>query len=308
MLPSLIKAAGTATLSDQANKSPFNTTTSPVIGIVTQPLPDSLKKDPRFEGKTTYIMEAYSTFMETAGARVVPIIMTDEQSVTDAKLAELNGVLFPGGAGDYLEIGDYIYKYAIAENDKGNFYPIWGTCLGFENLAIFASDSGHPLSNLESTEHSLTLDFLVDPTETKMFSEIADPAYYGVEAMTFNHHSYGVSLQEFTDDKGLGAMFTPTSLSTDPDTGDTFVATMESPNYPFFGTQFHPEKVLTMYNTETLDHSWASVQYNRYFADRFLELSRENTNTCDFKTGQSAVIQNYDLIVTDTYYGSVYAF
>ena len=98
--------------------------------------------------------------------------------------------------------------------------------------------------------------------------------------MTYNSHSYGLLLDTFKTDAGLGSMFTPTSLSTDTESGDTFVATMESPNYPFFGTQFHPEKVLTMYNSDEADHSWNSVHYNRYFADRFMELARENTNSC----------------------------
>ena len=103
--------------------------------------------------------------------------------------------------------------------------------------------------------------------------------------MTYNSHSYGLALDTFTSDEGLGAMFTATSLSTDASTGDTFVATMESPNYPFYGTQFHPEKVITMYNSDGLNHSWESVDYNRYFANRFMELARQNTNTCgDFAT------------------------
>ena len=73
--------------------------------------------------------------------------MTEAQDVIDSKLNKLNGVLFPGGAGNYREIGNYIYEFAIKENDAGRFYPIWGTCLGFENLARFASDSGNPLSD-----------------------------------------------------------------------------------------------------------------------------------------------------------------
>lgn len=60
---------------------------SPVIGIVSQPLSSSLSKDPRFEGKTSYIMQAYVHWLEAAGARVVPLIMTDDNSITDAKLA-----------------------------------------------------------------------------------------------------------------------------------------------------------------------------------------------------------------------------
>ena len=74
--------------------------------------------------------------------------------------------------------------------------------------------------------------------------------------MTFNHHSFGIALDTFSTDEGLKIAFTPTSTSTDPVSGDTFVATMESPDYPFYGTQFHPEKILDMYNAETIDHSW----------------------------------------------------
>lgn len=76
-------------------------------------MPDDLKDDPRFEGKTSYIMQAYTDFMRDSGARVVPIILEDSNEVVDEKLSKVNGVLFPGGAGDYLEIGDYIYNSLI---------------------------------------------------------------------------------------------------------------------------------------------------------------------------------------------------
>ena len=81
------------------------------------------------------------------------------------------------------------------------------------------------------------MDFLVtDPTtDTKMFKDTPNPEYYSQEGMTFNHHMYGVSVDAFTEDAGLGKIFRPTSTSTDPVSGDTFVATMESDDYPFFG-------------------------------------------------------------------------
>lgn len=34
-------------------------------------------------GKTSYIMKAYVDWVEAAGARVVPLIMYDDNSVTD---------------------------------------------------------------------------------------------------------------------------------------------------------------------------------------------------------------------------------
>jgi phosphoribosylformylglycinamidine (FGAM) synthase-like amidotransferase family enzyme len=54
-------------------------------------------------------MEAYANFMGIAGARVVPFIVNDDQTITDDKLTKVNAVLFPGGGGDYLDIGNYIY-------------------------------------------------------------------------------------------------------------------------------------------------------------------------------------------------------
>ena len=102
-------------------------------------------------------------------------------------------------------------------------------------MATFASDADNPLSPLVSSAHSLTLDFLVDPTKTKMFDGI-DADLYTKEAMTYNSHHWGLSMDTFSTDAGLKKMFTPTSTSTDPESGDTFVASMESENYPFFGT------------------------------------------------------------------------
>ena len=128
--------------------------------------------------------------------------------------------------------------------------------------------------------------------------------------MTYNNREWGITLQTFQDDKGLSSMFTPTSTTTDPETGDTVVASMESPDYPFFGTQFHPEKALEMYNTGSIDHSWKSVQYNRYFADRFMEYARQNKNKCGMKWEdcQYLIIDNYPVYVTEDYHGNVYAF
>ena len=83
---------------------------------------------------------------------------------------------------------------------------------------------------------------------------------------------------------------------------------MEAFNYPFFGTQFHPEKPSTMFSHPKVNHSWASLEYNRFFADRFVELTRQNSNSCgDFSECQKLIIENSSLYVTDTYHGNVYA-
>ena len=75
MLPSLIRAAVVADV--PAASSPFDVNQQPVIGIVSQTLPNSLIKDPRFAGKTSYMMQAYVDWAKEAGARVIPLIRED---------------------------------------------------------------------------------------------------------------------------------------------------------------------------------------------------------------------------------------
>lgn len=49
-------------------------------------------------------------------------------------MEKLNGVLYPGGnadGDDYYPFAKAIFEKAKEMNDKGNYFPLWGTCLGF---------------------------------------------------------------------------------------------------------------------------------------------------------------------------------
>jgi hypothetical protein len=55
---------------------------------------------------------------------------------------------------------------------------MWGTCLGFESMAGWASDLGEPtIGNFVAQNISMIIDFTVDPRETKMFSSLGESAY-----------------------------------------------------------------------------------------------------------------------------------
>ena len=93
--------------------------------------------------------------------------------------------------------------------------------------------------------------------------------------MTLNSHDYSVDPNLFTTDASLAAFYKLTSISYTPLEGKPFGATMEAYNYPFFGTQFHPEKTMDMFNDDTgINHTWESITLNRYFSDKFLSYAR----------------------------------
>ena len=106
-------------------------TESPVIGVVSQSLEKEMGADPRFTPYQggSYIMKSYVQWLQAAGARVVPLVRGEPEAETLRKLAGLNGVLFPGGDGDYEEFGRFIFNAVRAENDAGNYLPLWGTCM-----------------------------------------------------------------------------------------------------------------------------------------------------------------------------------
>ena len=180
----------------------------------------------------------------------------------------------------------------------------------------WASDRGEDvLEKYNAHAISLTLDFVVDPSETKMFADLGDDAWlFTQNPMALNSHSYGVNPEGFTTDEGLASFYRLTSVSYEP--GSTpedsrpFTATVEAYDYPFFATGFHPEKTLEMYNDNSgVNHSWESIRLNRYFTDHFMSYARQNTNYWgDFAEVQTAVVGNCRKIVTTGYYGEVYAF
>ena len=95
-----------------------------------------------------------------------------------------------------------------------------------------------------------------------MFSGMgADADLLTTEAMLLNSHTWGVDPLLFETDAKLKSMFQVTSISYEPEGKKrAFTATMESEKYPFFGTQFHPEKVAFMFNNDSgVNHTWKSL-------------------------------------------------
>jgi len=141
-----------------------------------------------------------------------------------------------------------------------------------------------------------------------MFGPLGDRAFtYESVSMTQNNHEWGISPDVFTSDAGLSAFFRPTSVSYDVD-GNPFIATMEAYDYPMFGVQFHPEKPQSNYDPSTnTAHSETAYEYNRYFADFFVDQARHNFNAfASYDDEMKAIVENYDMIVTSS--SVVYAF
>lgn len=78
-------------------------------------------KDPKFQGKSSYIMASYINFLESSGARTVPLIFDGDLETELSKIDHLNGVFYCGGSGgeSYDTFGKIVFDKVKKMNDDG---------------------------------------------------------------------------------------------------------------------------------------------------------------------------------------------
>ncbi|XP_022829810.1 gamma-glutamyl hydrolase A-like isoform X1 [Spodoptera litura] len=275
----------------------------PIIGVLSQEQSMYLHTKYPEENYTSYIAASYVKDVEASGARVVPILIGKDRSYYEELMGKLNGVLFPGGAtyfnqsDGYADAGQHIYEIAQEMNDAGDYFPIFGTCLGFELLIILASGRGEPENRIRCYSYSnIPLNFTDDYHTSKMFKETPEDILELLknEDVTVNAHQFCINDENLIS-HNLTQDWRVTSHSYD-DYGVKFIATVEHTRYPFYGVQFHPEKSSFEWKlSKNYPHSINAVKSNRYFMDFFVKECRKNMHSFKNQAEENAyVIYNYE--------------
>jgi gamma-glutamyl hydrolase len=74
-------------------------------------------------------------------------------------------ILISGGASnfsapdDYRDAARHLFNHAIPKNSQGNYFPVWGTCLGFELLTYLANGNKNILADFDAENVALPLEF-----------------------------------------------------------------------------------------------------------------------------------------------------
>jgi len=260
----------------------------PIIGIFTQPT-DSTEGD--CGGSCTYIAASYVKQWESAGARVVPIDYYASEDELDSIFNNINGVMFPGGDAEFPQSAQYIFDKVIAANDAGDYFPLWGTCMGFVCLLIAATRDSSILDpksgQMDSYNYSIPLDFTTTATDSKLFANAPSNVMdiLSTKNVTMNNHHYGIWTTNFKSNTVLSSMFNLLSTNNDRN-NNNFVSMMEAYKYPIFGSQWHPEKnsfewgkEITGVPKEAINHSPEAVLAEQYVSDIFVQHARKNSHS-----------------------------
>ncbi|XP_058095492.1 gamma-glutamyl hydrolase 2-like isoform X2 [Magnolia sinica] len=217
----------------------------PVIGILSHP-GDGASGRLNNSTNASYIAASYIKFVESAGARVIPLIYNEPPEVLAKKLNLVNGVLFTGGwakTGLYYETVQEIFKKTIEKNEAGDHFPLVAICLGFELLSMIVSKDKNILEWFSATDQASTLQFTKNANiEGTVFQRFSPELLkkLSTECLVMQNHHYGVSPKRFEGNPALSSFFK--MLTTSADTNDkVYVSTIQARNYPVTGFQWHPE-------------------------------------------------------------------
>lgn len=289
----------------------------PIIGVLTQETDDELR-----EYGEAYIAASYIKYLESAGARVAPI----RNDLTTKEYKELfsyiNGLLVPGGAvnlitSGYAKATKVFYDETISAAEREDMFPLWGTCLGFEELMTITA-SQNLLAHTDSKNLSLPLEFNVDPATSRIFQHFPPDVIKALstEDITANFHSWSLTLKNYSENSDLQQMYRIVSVNTDRN-GIKFISTVEAYNYPIYAVQWHPEKApFEWKENRAYSHLSSAVRASFYMADFFVNEARKNFHRFPNKSMEDAALiyQNIPVYIENTsgftqayFYGSSYS-
>jgi len=263
---------------------------SPVVGILSLP-PQSGK--PYY-----YIAASYVKWLESAGARSIPIAYDATDELLEEIFTQINGLLLPGGSAGLPQNAKKIWELVIESNSRGGYFPVWGTCLGMEFMLMLVGGESTIQSGFNAENISLPLIFPTEEDvmnsngvfsiESLLYPEISQRQVLSSSNITMNNHHKGVTPNDFISEKKLASLFKITSTSIDRD-GSPFVSTIESFQMPLYGTQYHPEKhnfehgllPNTTLPYEATNHSADAVALSIHLAFFFVGRVRKNTQRYD---------------------------
>ncbi|XP_064397282.1 gamma-glutamyl hydrolase-like [Halichondria panicea] len=263
-------------------------TTRPIIGIVSEK---------SYSSEDSYIAASYVKFIESAGGRVAPILSSSTDEEINSLFSSINGVLFPGGgvslnSSGYGHVGSVVLQLAMKANDAKDYFPVWGTCLGFELLCHLVADKGtNVLSRVDATNLPLPLSFTDDAASSRIFSYLTPKllTQLSSQSITFNSHSWGVATEMFQSSH-LHTFFKMLSTNKDRN-GVDFVSTIESYDYPFYGVQWHPEKNGFEWTPhEDIPHTEPAVAVMQGLANFFVQEARKSSHSFPSASAEEAAL------------------
>ncbi|CAH9143242.1 unnamed protein product [Cuscuta epithymum] len=269
----------------------------PVIGIVSHP-GDGANGRLSNATNVSYIAASYVKFVESGGARVIPLIYNEPSDILIQKLNLVNGVLFTGGSskkGPYFEVVKGIFQNVVEKNDAGDYFPLLAICLGFELLTMIITKDNNILELFNATNQASKLQFVEGASfEGTLFQRFPSELLKKLseDRLAMQHHRYGISPETFRANADLCSFFRMLTTCADKD-NKVYVSTVQAKSYPVTAAQWHPEKNAFEWGLSQIPHTEDAIQVTQHVANYFVSEARKSLNRPDAQRVRDNLIYNY---------------
>ncbi|KAG0558506.1 hypothetical protein KC19_10G033500 [Ceratodon purpureus] len=282
--------------------------TRPLIGILSQP-GDGYNHETNltstmFDSKdrTSYIAASYVKFVESGGARAVPIIWNEPEETLRKKFAAINGILLPGGGTSlqdtpFYRVTEKIYHWALEANDRGDYFPIYGVCLGFELLSILATKNHDILEPFDAENNPGPLLFVDEWAKRHSLFEwvpLSVVEEFHTQNLAMQNHHWGLSPELWSSTPELNDFYRVLTVSPDRN-NKLYISTVEARDYPILGVQWHPEKNAYEWGIDNIPHSADAIKVTQSVANYFIAEARKSAHRpASRKQEEDFLIYNYN--------------
>ncbi|XP_020105946.1 gamma-glutamyl hydrolase 2-like [Ananas comosus] len=269
----------------------------PVIGIVSHP-GDGASGRLSNATAASNIPASYVKFVESAGARVIPLLYNDPEETLLDKLSLVNGVLFTGGwakKGQYFETIKKVFQIILDRNDAGDHFPLFAICLGFELVNMIVSKDHNICESFSAENQASTLQFTNYSVIQGSVFERFPPELLeklSTDCLAMQNHKFGVSPQRLQENYALSSFFKILTTSADENNA-IYVSTAQAYNYPVTCFQWHPEKNAFEWGLSMIPHSEDAVQVTQHVANYFISEARKSSNRPPAEKVLNNLIYNY---------------
>jgi gamma-glutamyl hydrolase len=221
-----------------------------VVGVLTVPLSPGSKYD-NFCGKS-YIVTAHLDWLKSVN--IEPLEIPYYSNNFNKYMKKINGLYLPSGGvfaqtqPDYYYAAKKLIQLAKSENDKGNHFPIWGGCMGMQQMLIEADKKDNYINfyrkfNSDENLRVPLLDYRNNNRSSRLFSYFNERKMKEIEERnsSLHNHELGISPSKFMKNKNISKFYKIINISYDRD-NKPFVSSIEAYEYPFYGVQWHPER------------------------------------------------------------------
>jgi len=175
---------------------------------------------------------------------LIPATLTSPAEIA-AYFESIHGLyLHPDWAehSDYTRLTRTFLTMATAANKAGDYFPVWGTCLGYETMMQFFG--GLPTLERFDARHrkGSKTRLILRRIKSRLLGAATEGQLDHLRHtyMPYLDHDFGVSVTRFLGNRHLRETFRILSTCHDR-AGKEYISMIEGRTLPFYGTQFHPD-------------------------------------------------------------------